>query len=102
MGLEIRVFDLANRLYDDETEPEEIEEIKERFDQLNEFLRSRGLPEHIEPEKLPDNLIYRGELTGFHYSSTHFLRRAYAYQQLGLPLIPFTNKSDDAKRLPHL
>ncbi|MEW6736141.1 MAG: hypothetical protein AB1489_32910, partial [Acidobacteriota bacterium] len=88
MGLVIAVFDLAELVSDEEIEAWELAEFKETYDQLNKFLLKMGLPEHIEPEEIPDGVIYRGEIVGFPYSCIHYLRRAYIYQKLGLTLTP--------------
>jgi hypothetical protein len=89
MGLSIAIFDLAEYLADEEVEPEEIEDVKADFAQLDIFLRARGFPGHVEPEEIPAQVDYRGEIVGFPYSCLHFLRRAYLYLRLGIPFTAY-------------
>ncbi len=94
MGLGISIGDLAYCLEDD---PEGAEWIEEDFEALNECLKSNGLTEHTEPKVLPE--IKMSCVTSFPYSFLHHLRRVYALNKLGKPVIPISGKltkEDDA------
>ncbi|MGC4046636.1 MAG: hypothetical protein QM758_22825 [Armatimonas sp.] len=78
MGLSINVGMLANWLNSKYADEEGIEWMRKQLVRINRALVEAGLPEHHEPESLPE---WRGRarLTSFSYSSIHYLRRAVAY-----------------------
>jgi hypothetical protein len=76
MGLSLSVGYLA-WLNKDDIDPEAVSWLREKFVHVNRVLRTNDLPEHVEPEELPE-LEDRG-LLGFPYSWLHYLRRAVAY-----------------------
>src|SRR5205823_11018240 len=57
--------------------PEAVSWLRKSLVHVNRVLRSNDLPEHVEPEELPE-LVDRG-LLGFPYSWLHYLRWAVAY-----------------------
>lgn len=61
-------------------DPEGLIWLREELKRLNALLRKNGLPEHHEPEALP-NIDRRGAPHSFPYSYTHHLRRAVAYSR---------------------
>ena len=75
MGLAVEVGMLADLLVHDE---EGGEWLRQSFAAINAVLKENGLPEHIEPERLP-SLESRAGLASFPYSFLHHLRRAYAH-----------------------
>src|SRR5262245_34423224 len=85
MGLTIGIDDLALFLQEEELDPDDVEEYRHNYALLDAFLRRRGFPGHQEPEHL-GVIPSRGALEGFPYSWLHSLRRAFVYQQRGLPL----------------
>ena len=76
MGLSLSVGYLA-WLKQEDGDPEAVPGLRESLAHVNELLCANDLPEHVEPEELP-NLVDRG-LLGFPYSWLHYLRRAVAY-----------------------
>jgi hypothetical protein len=75
MGLTLSVGYLA--WLKAEEDPEAVPWLREDLVHVNRVLRANDLPEHVEPEELPE-LRDRG-LSGFPYSWLHYLRRAVAY-----------------------
>lgn len=85
MGLAISVGFLAFLQQDGaEEDQEETEWFRAELEGLNAVLVENGLSAHTEPEELPE-LEFHG-LHEFSYSTLHYLRRAYAYLQEGLPI----------------
>jgi hypothetical protein len=76
MGLSISVGYLA-WLKKHDIDEEGVSWLRRNLVHVNRLLRANDLPEHIEPEELPE-LVDRG-LSGFPYSWLHYLRRAVAY-----------------------
>ena len=77
MGLSLTVGELAWHLGPD-GDPEGLEWLRDNLQKLNALLRKNSLPEHREPEAMPE-IDRRGALHSFPYSCTHHLRRAVAY-----------------------
>lgn len=75
MGLAIVVGSLAEVLADD---PDFVEEIQQDFETINSLLRANSLPDHREPDSMPD-LDSRAPEDSFPYSFLHYLRRVYAH-----------------------
>jgi hypothetical protein len=75
MGLSLSIGYLA-WLKREEADPEAMTWLREELAHVNRVLRVNGLPEHIEPQELPE-MVGRG-LSGFPYSWLHYLRRAVA------------------------
>jgi hypothetical protein len=76
MGLGLSVGYLA-WLQKNDNDPEAVPWLRKNLVQVNRVLHINGLPEHVEPEELPE-LVDRG-LLGIPYSWLHYLRRAVAY-----------------------
>jgi hypothetical protein len=69
---------------DDEEEEdleEDLQELREEFVAINQVLRSLGLPEHHEPEQLPDGWEWDCRIGG--YDCLHYLRRIAAHRAVG-------------------
>jgi hypothetical protein len=77
MGLSLSVGYLAWLKKENDSDSDSLSWLREDLVHVNQVLRANGLPEHVEPEELPE-LIDRG-LLGFPYSWLHYLRRAVAY-----------------------
>ncbi|MEO2092228.1 MAG: hypothetical protein ABGY75_22465, partial [Gemmataceae bacterium] len=77
VGLALSVGELAWHLGPN-GDPEGLVWLREELRKLNVLLRKNGLPEHHEPEVLPE-IDRRGAWHSFPYSCTHHLRRAVAY-----------------------
>lgn len=75
MGLAIEVGVLADLLQND---VEGAEWFKQEMRKINEVLAENDLPQHHEPESLPE-LLLRNALCGFPYSFLHHLRRFFVY-----------------------
>jgi hypothetical protein len=97
MGVAICVGSLAA---DQGEDPEYTDSLRQDFEQINRVLRASQLPEHSEPEDLPD-FPYRGQLLGFPYSWLHYLRRAVAFARQApaefCPLAEDANPADDPR-----
>jgi hypothetical protein len=76
MGLSLSVGYLA-WLNKEDIDPKAVPWLRENLVHVNRVLRAHDLPEHVEPEELPE-FVDRG-LLGFPYSWLHYLRRAVAY-----------------------
>jgi hypothetical protein len=81
MGLAIGVGILADLIIHDS---EGAEWIRESNAVLNRVLVANDLPEHSEPEKLPN--IHRRSCSSYPYSFLHYLRRAFACVVEGRPI----------------
>jgi len=86
MGLAISVGYIAELT---EYDPESVDDLRADYDTVNVVLAANGLPEHHEPDSLPE-LDDRTPILGFPYSCLHELRRVYARHmvasgQTGLP-----------------
>jgi hypothetical protein len=77
MGLSIEVGYLAEALA--EGDPEWIEGFEATLAAVNRVLAAERLPRHVEPRTAP-TLASRCSITGFPYSTLHYLRRAYAHR----------------------
>jgi len=86
MSLTLGTGDLARFLAEPNLDPEEIEEFKQVYADLDRFLKGRGLPGHIEPETLPP-LKSHCKVGNFSYRSLHQLRRARVYQHKNLAFV---------------
>jgi hypothetical protein len=84
MGLGLATHFLADQLVHD---PEGADWARKQVALINAWLSDEGLPAHDEPEKL-GTLRKRRHVGGFPYSFLHYLRRAYARHQRGLPPLP--------------
>lgn len=80
MGLSLSVGYLADVSQGD---PDAAAEVRRQFGHLNEFLHSRGLPLHEEPDDV-DPL----SCSMYGYSGLHYLRRIAAHLAAGRPLPP--------------
>jgi hypothetical protein len=76
MGLSIDVGILAHWI-EEEYDSEGVEYFRKEIASMNEVLLERGLPQHEEPEHLPE-LKMRNSFSGFSYGDLHYLRRFYA------------------------
>lgn len=75
MGLDIQVGALAYLIIHDE---EGAAWMRTNLAAINALLREQNLPEHHEPEEIPD-LHFRAEVMSFSYSYLHYLRRIFAH-----------------------
>lgn len=78
MGLAIEVGLLADALAND---PEDVDVFEEELAVVNRVLAAQRLPRHVEPRTLPEEARSRAGITGFPYSTLHYLRRAYAHRK---------------------
>ncbi|HEY5451453.1 MAG TPA: hypothetical protein VIQ54_22015 [Polyangia bacterium] len=86
MSLTLGTADLARFLAEPNLDPEEIEEFKQVYADLDRFLKARGLPGHVEPETLPPFKSHC-KVGSFSYRSLHQLRRARVYQHKDLAFV---------------
>lgn len=77
MGLSISVGSLAGELASSGADPEHLEHLRSEIRAINALLLANDLPEHHEPETLPNDPL-RADYLGFSYSRLHYLRRIYA------------------------
>lgn len=94
MGLAIEIGSLAAALADD---PEDADWIEDALATVNRVLKAERLPAHVEPrEPVPERS--RAAVTGFPYSTLHYLRRVYAHRarDAGWIATPFPADDDPA------
>jgi hypothetical protein len=92
MGLGVNVGLLAYWINQDD--PEAAEDFRNSIATINEVLLEKGLPQHEEPERLP-NFKLRNSCSGFPYSAVHYLRRFYAYVKNDPDWIPTPTPTDE-------
>lgn len=91
MGLSLEVGFLSDLKRHD---PDACSHYLGEFSRLNRFLAGAGLPEHDEPDELPEESVFSCDMWG--YSGLHHLRRVAAHLALGRGLPPPT-KEDASK-----
>jgi len=80
MGLNLAVGILADL---NEGDPEGADQVRDEIDAINRYLKTIGLPKHVEPVDCP---VGGAEMYG--YSGLHYLRRIAAYIELRGTLPP--------------
>src|SRR5262245_41036074 len=94
MGLSMSVGALA---FAKDEEADSYQWLLEEFEEVNRVLRANGLPEHVEPEKVP-RFRSRSTYVGQPYAMLHYLRRAVAHairRRKLRPLPPDTDPTTD-------